>query len=425
MNSNVILMKSDIFILSTQERVFMSRHKKSILQLSKETGASQEEILFFLKEGGIRVLSNNSIPKSQIARMYKELGLKTPPKGSNIHYISVIAENRGINLIEFKKHLYSISIINNLKTDKVPRRKRPIIEAEANKFEKAIREEERKAQEQLDRKSRKGKHKKRLVRKDSWPTIGPSQTMTYISTSDVEAIHYVMVDDFKYSKDPIDPPGVRSHNLLASAVFRPKTSHGQTMKYPSVAMAGAAILHAIIHDHPFHNGNKRTAMVSFLVLLDKNDWVFSLDQDAIYDFLLNLSAHQLYYKKSKKLIEGADPEMIHVAHWVQQNMRRLRRGDYLLQFRQLKDILRTYDCEFETPRSGGSNMKITRGTLATNVWFGGDGRDVETRTITKIRKDLELDEENGYDSDIFYNKGPRIPDFVNKYRKLLVKLAKT
>jgi prophage maintenance system killer protein len=27
-------------------------------------------------------------------------------------------------------------------------------------------------------------------------------------------------------------------------------------------MAAAALMHAIVHDHPFHNANKRTALVA-------------------------------------------------------------------------------------------------------------------------------------------------------------------
>ena len=56
--------------------------------------------------------------------------------------------------------------------------------------------------------------------------------------------------------------------------------------------------------------------------------------------------------------------------------------------------------------------------------FRNWGTDVEIEVMRKVRMDLELDEENGYDSDIFYNRDAKLPKFINDYRKLLGKLAR-
>ena len=46
-------------------------------------------------------------------------------------------------------------------------------------------------------------------------------------------------------------------------------------------------------------------------------------------------------------------------------------------------------------------------------------------TVKKIRKDLRLDHEHGYDEQDFYGKKPtRVDDFIAKYRKTLLRLAK-
>src|SRR5258708_1626270 len=74
----------------------------------------------------------------------------------------------------------------------------------------------------------------------------------------VLVIHNQLVRDFAESGDPIDPPGIRDRGeLLESALSRPQTSIGTTLKYPTIEMAAAALLHALVHNHPFHNGNKR------------------------------------------------------------------------------------------------------------------------------------------------------------------------
>ena len=264
---------------------------------------------------------------------------------------------------------------------------------------------------------------KRPYNQEKWQTIGPEEGVSYLNAKQIEEIHKILVEDFASSKDPIDPPGVRSHHLLESATFRPKTSIGNNDKYPTVSMAGAALLHALINNHPFHNGNKRTALVSLLVLLDKNGWVLTINQDLIYDFLLTVASHGLKNLKTGRIIIGADPETLFIARWLQKNMRRINRNVHPLQFRQLREILNAYGCHFESKASKGK-MNIYCNGLKTQIHYDGEGREVEVETIKKVREDLHLDEEHGYDSDIFYNMRPRINDFINKYRKLLTKLAK-
>jgi hypothetical protein len=64
-------------------------------------------------------------------------------------------------------------------------------------------------------------------------------------------------------------------------------------------------------------------------------------------------------------------------------------------------------------------------TLHTQISYGDDRRDVPTNTIKKIRKDLQLDDLNGVDSQAFYSKGPLgTTDFIARYRKTLLRLAK-
>jgi hypothetical protein len=128
--------------------------------------------------------------------------------------------------------------------------------------------------------------------------------------------------------------------------------------------------------------------------------------------------------RNGRAVGGPDEEALHLANWFQGHIRRVVRREHPLQFRRLRAILGTYDCTFEHAPGRGNRINIRRGALQTQVVYRDEGEVVEKNTIQKIREDLELDEEHGYDSDIFYNRGPRIPEFINKYRKLLDRLAK-
>ena len=160
-----------------------------------------------------------------------------------------------------------------------------------------------------------------------------------------------------------------------------------------------------------------------MAFLDRNGWVLVGDQDETYEFLLEIGDHKLTNREGIVVL-GSDEQVLLVAKWLQSRIRKVTVHERPVQFRYLREILLHFGCELEPTRGGGSGMNIWRGALQTQVNYHGEGTEVVKRTIHKIRKDLELDEAHGYDSDIFYNFGPRIPEFINKYRKLLDRLAK-
>jgi len=64
--------------------------------------------------------------------------------------------------------------------------------------------------------------------------------------------------------------GVRDENLLVSAVLTPQSSFGGKSPYADLVEIAAAYLFYICKNHPFVDGNKRTAMVAAIVFLRLN-----------------------------------------------------------------------------------------------------------------------------------------------------------
>ena len=93
------------------------------------------------------------------------------------------------------------------------------------------------------------------------------QTLT---TEDVLLIHEALAADFAAADDPIAPAGVRDMGLLESAIGRQFAGSVTSLKYPAPIENAATVMYGICSNHPFHNGNKRTALVSLLSHLDKN-----------------------------------------------------------------------------------------------------------------------------------------------------------
>lgn len=88
-------------------------------------------------------------------------------------------------------------------------------------------------------------------------------------------------------------PGIRDINLLSSAIAMPHASfHGEYLHNDIYEMAAAYAFH-IGKNHPFIDGNKRTALVSALVFLDLNGISISDSQGKLYDAMLDLSTGKL------------------------------------------------------------------------------------------------------------------------------------
>lgn len=268
-----------------------------------------------------------------------------------------------------------------------------------------------------------------------WRVVGHEKRLRFLTSKEVHAVHSALVHDFETKDDPIYPAGIKSLDLFESAVFRPQTSLGQTLKYPSVEMAGAALLHSLVHNHPFHNGNKRTALVALLVFLDKNNYLLTCEEDALFTLVLQVARHRLVESASNYL---SDREVLAIAEWIHTNARTVIQGERAIPFHRLKRILSEYKCVFAGFGSSGCKVNIERlipakrnfifttpaKTLKTQIYYGGDGREVRKHTLNKVRSDLELDEAHGVDSSTFYDATPAsASDFILAYRKTLDRLA--
>jgi death-on-curing family protein len=268
-----------------------------------------------------------------------------------------------------------------------------------------------------------------------WKSVGHAQAQRFLSAEQVEGIHWTLAGDLEHDADPIVPAGVMSSDLLKSAVHRQHTSFRDQLKYPTVVMASAALLHSLVLNHAFHNGNKRTALVSMLVLLDENGLMLTCDQDRLFKVVLRLAQHELV---PREWPDNADREVMWLADWLEANSRAVEKGERSLQWRKLKQLLGEFDCSFVSAAGVGNRINITRviessgrfgrtrrRLLHVQVKYSDDGREAMNYTIHQIRRALELDDEHGVDSASFYgDAGRSVSDFIVRYRKTLTRLAK-
>lgn len=86
----------------------------------------------------------------------------------------------------------------------------------------------------------------------------------YLTADQVIELHDVLLENFGGLS------GVRDKNLLYSALEAPKASFGGKEMYPSIYEKAATYLYHLARNHPFNDGNKRTAYVVALTFLRVN-----------------------------------------------------------------------------------------------------------------------------------------------------------
>ena len=87
--------------------------------------------------------------------------------------------------------------------------------------------------------------------------------------------------------------GIRDEALLASAVFAPQSSFGGKSPYTDLIDVAAAYLFHLCRNHPFVDGNKRTAMAAAIVFLRLSGMETAPDSEKWERLLLDVAAGKL------------------------------------------------------------------------------------------------------------------------------------
>jgi death on curing protein len=105
----------------------------------------------------------------------------------------------------------------------------------------------------------------------------------YLTVDQVVALH---VEALTYG----GIEGLRSEHLLSSAVMQPQQSVFGEDAYPTIAEKAAAYGYFITENHPFIDGNKRTAAFAMLAFLDANGYELREENAAIEQMFVDLAS---------------------------------------------------------------------------------------------------------------------------------------
>ena len=111
--------------------------------------------------------------------------------------------------------------------------------------------------------------------------------MRYLATDEVLLIHERILERSGGAG------GIRDWNLLDSAVQRSRAAFGGEDLYAGLFTKAAALGHSLVLNHPFVDGNKRTAWEAMHTFVEENSYALRANLDEIVELMLRIADKSL------------------------------------------------------------------------------------------------------------------------------------
>ena len=109
-------------------------------------------------------------------------------------------------------------------------------------------------------------------------------TITFLELDQVLALHVDQIERYGGKE------GVRDLAMLESAVAVAEASYGGKYLHATLPEMAAAYLFHIAQNHPFIDGNKRTAAAAMFMFLYLNDLLLSCTEDELVELTLGVAS---------------------------------------------------------------------------------------------------------------------------------------
>ena len=109
-------------------------------------------------------------------------------------------------------------------------------------------------------------------------------TTAYLSVDQVMDLHEAQLSAFGGAS------GLRDRGALEAAIARPAMTFGGEDLYPDAATKGAALMHSLVLNHPFVDGNKRTGAAAAEFFLERNGATLDADDEEMEQLTVSVAA---------------------------------------------------------------------------------------------------------------------------------------
>ncbi|MDZ8087699.1 MAG: type II toxin-antitoxin system death-on-curing family toxin [Nostoc sp. DedQUE12b] len=123
------------------------------------------------------------------------------------------------------------------------------------------------------------------------------QTPKFLTISQVLNIHQRQIQRFGGTS------GVRDEGLLDSALAQPQATFGGELLHPTIHEQATAYLYHLAMNHPFIDGNKRTAFAVMLTFLSLNGYTLNLSQEQAYNLVIQVVQKEISKEELSTFLE--------------------------------------------------------------------------------------------------------------------------
>jgi death on curing protein len=124
------------------------------------------------------------------------------------------------------------------------------------------------------------------------------QKTVYLTLEQILFIHQDQIERYGGSS------GLRDLSLLESAIFRPQTMFSGRDLYHDYFEKAAALLHSLIMNHAFIDGNKRTGATAMLVFLELNNINITIEQNELVKTVIQIENEKWKIEQITKWLES-------------------------------------------------------------------------------------------------------------------------
>lgn len=194
----------------------------------------------------------------------------------------------------------------------------------------------------------------------------------------------------------------------------------------------------LVKNHPFHDGNKRTALLALLYQLQQSKRVPDASQKEFETLTVRVAESGLekysnYNSFCKPGLKKEDSAVYFIADFLRKKTRILNSSYKPLTFFEFNAILKQYDCFMDNPSGNYINVyktitkrcfifKKTFSSRVLQIGFPGWRKQINQKAFKETLKALDLTPDRGFDRKVFFeNAEPLyklIYDFEGPLRRL-------
>lgn len=123
------------------------------------------------------------------------------------------------------------------------------------------------------------------------------QTPNFLEVEDVLEIHDLLIDQLGGTL------GIRDRGLLESALAQPQASFSGKFLHTTISAQAAAYLYHLSQNHPFLDGNKRTAYGAMETFVRLNGYKLNFSDQEAYNLVMQVAQGQMTKDKVTTVLE--------------------------------------------------------------------------------------------------------------------------